>query len=130
MVIHPLEDCFVFKDWVEKQYQDGKLSLSDKVLQIPKKEHTNLVSVSPTMILPSENLTEAGDSNWAFVLSKKSLKLLRRLEAMHTKSRRPVNICSNAVSIPRPVTEKSKSKREVDASSLKPKQVILLDFIP
>jgi len=106
MVNHTLEDCFVFKDWVERQYQEGKLSLSDKVLQDPKKEHTNLVTVSPSMVLPHECLVGTDDTNWTFALSKKSLKLLRKLDAMRAKQRRLPNNPSQSAS-----TSKSSIKR-------------------
>ena len=125
MVNHTLEDYFVFKDWVERQYHEGKLSLSDKVLQIPKREHTNLVTISPSMVLPQNGLIETDDASWTFALPKKSLKLLRRLDTMRAKQRKPTNIHNQSVSLPKLSIMKQKGKGKADSPTTKPKQVTL-----
>ncbi|KAJ0962975.1 hypothetical protein J5N97_028097 [Dioscorea zingiberensis] len=37
---HTIEDCYVFKDWVERQYQEGKITLSKNVLPSVNRKHT------------------------------------------------------------------------------------------
>ena len=44
---HSIENCYVFKDWIERQYQEGKITLSKSVLLDQPAEHTNYVSVAP-----------------------------------------------------------------------------------
>ncbi|KAH7689408.1 Retrotransposon gag domain-containing protein [Dioscorea alata] len=41
---HTIEDCYVFKDWVERQYQEGKITLSKNVLSEQPAEHTHYVT--------------------------------------------------------------------------------------
>ena len=45
---HPIEDCYVFKDWVQKQYEEGVITLSPKVLVAIPTEHTKVAQVVPT----------------------------------------------------------------------------------
>lgn len=40
---HPIEDCYIFKEWVEKEYQSGEITLSQKVLLKTPREHTNTI---------------------------------------------------------------------------------------
>ncbi|KAL0906071.1 hypothetical protein M5K25_024533 [Dendrobium thyrsiflorum] len=46
VVSHPIEDCYIFKDWLERKYQKGELTLSDNVLSHPRKESTRVVTSS------------------------------------------------------------------------------------
>ena len=32
---HTIEDCYVFKDWIEKKYRDGEIELPQSSLQDP-----------------------------------------------------------------------------------------------
>lgn len=38
VVSHPIEDCYVFKDWLERKYRNGEFTLSNSVLVHPKLE--------------------------------------------------------------------------------------------
>ncbi|XP_020679437.1 uncharacterized protein LOC110097411, partial [Dendrobium catenatum] len=40
VVSHPIENYYVFKDWLKKMYKRGELTLSDNVLIRPRKEST------------------------------------------------------------------------------------------
>ncbi|KAL0925350.1 hypothetical protein M5K25_003671 [Dendrobium thyrsiflorum] len=46
VVCHPIEDCYIFKDWIERKYSKGELTLSDNVLSHPRKESTRVVTSS------------------------------------------------------------------------------------
>ena len=43
---HSIENCYVFKDWIERQYQEGNITLRKSVLLDQLAEHTNYVSVA------------------------------------------------------------------------------------
>lgn len=43
LISHPIEDCWVFKDWIEKQYKTGAITLSRSVLTDPQVEETNAI---------------------------------------------------------------------------------------
>lgn len=86
MISHPIENCYVFKDWVEKQDQ-GRRRLSKNVLLGKASEHTNLVTVAQgNEEVFWEALDEASEALrppdrpegvWQLVLSKKSMNLLK-----------------------------------------------------
>ena len=42
-----IKNCYVFKDWIEQQYLERKITLSKCVLLDQLAEHTNYVSVVP-----------------------------------------------------------------------------------
>ncbi|KAJ0962210.1 hypothetical protein J5N97_030038 [Dioscorea zingiberensis] len=93
---HTIEDCYVFKDWVERQYQEGKITLSKNVLSEPSTEHTRYVTtpnseglsqgevtiVGNKVILPSateDRPPTVPEELWEVFISKKSMKMLKRL---------------------------------------------------
>ncbi|KAJ0972424.1 hypothetical protein J5N97_020383 [Dioscorea zingiberensis] len=58
---HTIEDCYVFKDWVERQYQEGKITLSKNVLSEQSTEHTRYVTTpSSRGITPVEKSRSGG----------------------------------------------------------------------
>ncbi|PKU83281.1 hypothetical protein MA16_Dca006682 [Dendrobium catenatum] len=78
VVSHPIEDCYVFKDWLEKMYKRGELTLSDNVLVRPKKESIRVVTSSS--VLPSKEITmkePIQGEQWETVVSKKTTKMLK-----------------------------------------------------
>ncbi|KAH7690287.1 hypothetical protein IHE45_02G037700 [Dioscorea alata] len=93
---HTIEDCYVFKDWVERQYQEGKITLSKNVLSEQPAEHTRYVTtlnsqgssqgevivVGNKVILPStedDKLSSIPEELWEVFISKRSMKMLKRL---------------------------------------------------
>ena len=82
------------------------------------------------MILPQDYLQETDDTEWTFALSKKSLKLLKRLNAMHVKQCKPVNTRITQAFPSKSSSMKPKGEERVISPSPKPKQITLLDFIP
>lgn len=40
---HTIEDCFIFKDWLEKAIQDGVFAFSPKATSSPKKREVNVI---------------------------------------------------------------------------------------
>lgn len=83
VVSHPIEDCYVFKDWLEKKDRSGEFTLSDSVLIRPKRESTKMVTLSS---VPStgENLKDKPnqDEEWETVISKKTVKMLKQLKGV------------------------------------------------
>lgn len=72
---HPIEDCWVFKDWVERKYKAGEITLSKNVLQdAAPHEQANMVAHSN----PEEENSLA--SPWVIHMSKKARKLLKKLQ--------------------------------------------------
>ncbi|KAH7688681.1 Retrotransposon gag domain-containing protein [Dioscorea alata] len=98
---HSIENCYVFKDWIERQYQEGKITLSKNVLLDQPAEHTNYVSVAlqeealwgQDAGSTSEGMQADGGSQipkepallgvpkslWEIFISKKSRKMLKKL---------------------------------------------------
>ncbi|KAH7673935.1 hypothetical protein IHE45_08G039000 [Dioscorea alata] len=93
---HTIEDCYVFKDWVERQYQEGKITLSKNVLSKQPAEHTRYVTtlnsqgssqgevivVGNKVILPStedDKFSSIPEELWEVFISKRSMKMLKRL---------------------------------------------------
>ncbi|KAH7690271.1 NAD(P)-binding domain-containing protein [Dioscorea alata] len=93
---HTIEDCYVFKDWVERQYQEGKITLSKNVLSEQQAEHTRYVTtlnsevssqgevtvVGNKVILPSiedDKPSAVPEELWEVFISKGSMKMLKRL---------------------------------------------------
>ncbi|KAH7655809.1 Retrotransposon gag domain-containing protein [Dioscorea alata] len=93
---HTIEDCYVFKDWVERQYQEGKITLSKNVLSEQPAEHTRYVTtlnsqgsfqgevtvVGNKVILPStedDKPSAVPEELWEVFISKRSMKMLKRL---------------------------------------------------
>ncbi|KAL0906673.1 hypothetical protein M5K25_025186 [Dendrobium thyrsiflorum] len=81
---HPIEDCYIFKDWLERKYQKGELTLSDNVLAHPRKESTRVVtssSIPPTEEERTEKKQTQGEQ-WETAISKKTTKMLKQLEGV------------------------------------------------
>ncbi|PKU68418.1 hypothetical protein MA16_Dca027434 [Dendrobium catenatum] len=83
VVSHPIEDCYVFKDWLEKMYKRGELTLSDNVLVHPRKESTRVVTSSSVLSYKETTTKEPiQDDQWETVISKKTTKMLKQLEGV------------------------------------------------
>jgi hypothetical protein len=66
---HSIEDCWVFKDWVEKAYKNGEITLPKGFLQSPSAhEQTNMISHEEEKI-PGQ-LSEDQEEQWTTHLSK------------------------------------------------------------
>ncbi|KAL0907670.1 hypothetical protein M5K25_022093 [Dendrobium thyrsiflorum] len=84
VISHPIEDCYIFKDWLERKYQKGELTLSDNVLAHPRKESTRVVtssSIPPTREERTEKKQTQGEQ-WETAISKKTTKMLKQLEGV------------------------------------------------
>jgi hypothetical protein len=76
---HSIEDCWVFKDWVEKAYKNGEITLPMGFLQSPTShEHANIISHEEEK--SPDQLNENKEEQWTTHLSKKSIKMLKALK--------------------------------------------------
>ncbi|KAL0907285.1 hypothetical protein M5K25_021685 [Dendrobium thyrsiflorum] len=93
MLGHVLEDCYVFKDWVESEYKSGRMSLPNAYLANPSQGSVKVIHVEeiPTKGQKAESAVAAVSSQkgmvglltdaegWQLSLSKSSLKMLDKL---------------------------------------------------
>ncbi|KAL0923387.1 hypothetical protein M5K25_007441 [Dendrobium thyrsiflorum] len=83
VISHPIEDCYIFKDWLERKYQKGELTLSDNVLAHPRKESTRVVTSSSIPPIEEERTEkQTQKEQWAIAISKKTTKMLKQLEGV------------------------------------------------
>jgi hypothetical protein len=76
---HAIEDCWVFKDWVEKAYKNDEITLPKGFLQSPTAhEQANTISHEEEKSL--DQLSENKEEQWTTHLSKKSIKMLKPLK--------------------------------------------------
>jgi Retrotransposon gag protein len=76
---HAIEDCWVFKDWVEKAYKNDEITLPKGFLQSPSAhEQANTISHEEEKSL--DQLSENKEEQWTTHLSKKSIKMLKALK--------------------------------------------------
>jgi hypothetical protein len=76
---HSIEDCWVFKDWVEKAYKNGEIILSKGFLQSPT-SHEQANTISHEEEKSPHQLNENKEEQWTTHLSKKSIKMLKALK--------------------------------------------------
>ncbi|MHC6132228.1 hypothetical protein L8N14_017235, partial [Serratia marcescens] len=81
---HVIEDCFMFKDWLEKMYKEGKISLSQSALQDPANQQVSFVAVDfePKTATAEVPVERQDEGDWNLVISKQTQKLLRRISRM------------------------------------------------
>ncbi|KAL0921456.1 hypothetical protein M5K25_008530 [Dendrobium thyrsiflorum] len=84
IVSHPIEDCFIFKDWVERNYQNGELTLSNSVLINPKREKTNVISSVPCQSTEDNKgkALQEDEGGWETFISKKTKQMMNVLLAI------------------------------------------------
>ncbi|KAL0927954.1 hypothetical protein M5K25_002182 [Dendrobium thyrsiflorum] len=120
VISHPIEDCYVFKDWLERKYKKGEFTLSDNVLIHPRKESTRMVtssSVPPSKEAIKEKSIQG--EQWETVVSKKTTKMLKQLEGVPgVKWKSPTEPVLNLKLLPVPHASTSK-QQPVQASSSK-----------
>jgi hypothetical protein len=76
---HSIEDCWVFKYWVEKTYKNGEITLPKGFLQSPAShEQANTISHEEEKI--PDQLNENEEEQWTTHLSKKSWPMLKALK--------------------------------------------------
>jgi hypothetical protein len=76
---HSIEDCWVFKDWVEKAYKNGEITLPKGFLQnLTSHEQANTISHEEET--NPDQLNENKEEQWTTHLSKKSIKMLKALK--------------------------------------------------
>jgi hypothetical protein len=79
LLVHTIEDCWVFKDWVKKAYKNGEITLPKGFLQNPvSHEHANTISHEEEK--SPDQLSENKEEQWTTHLSKKSIKMLKTLK--------------------------------------------------
>lgn len=77
-----------FKDWVERSYRSGELTLSDSILTNPRREKVNVVSSSSCQ----ENVekeSQQDEGGWETYISKKTkymMKVLLAIEGIRRKN--------------------------------------------
>ncbi|KAL0926136.1 hypothetical protein M5K25_004530 [Dendrobium thyrsiflorum] len=86
VINHSIEDCYVFKDWLEKKYRDGEFTLSNSILVHPKKESVKVITSSPTLPINEEDKIKgkmmSGKDEWQTAISKKTMKMIKQLEGV------------------------------------------------
>lgn len=82
VVSNPIEDCYVFKDWLERKYRNGEFTLSNSVLVHPKKESAKVVTSSSIPPAPTQKEKPTRDEEWETAVSKKTKKMLKELEGV------------------------------------------------
>jgi hypothetical protein len=70
---------WVFKDWVEKTYKNGEITLP---LQNPA-SHKQANTISHEEEKSPDQLSENKEERWTTHLSKKSIKMLKTLKKEH-----------------------------------------------
>ncbi|KAL0903763.1 hypothetical protein M5K25_028165 [Dendrobium thyrsiflorum] len=122
VVSHPIEDCYIFKDWLERKYQKGELTLSDNVLSHPRKESTRVVTSSsvPPIDDRKNDKKPVQEEKWETAVSKKTAKMLKQLEGVPgVKWKSPTEPVFNLKGLPKVQTSTSKQHLS-QASSSKP----------
>jgi hypothetical protein len=76
---HSIEDCWVFKDWVEKAYKNGEITLPKWFLQNPS-AHEQANTISHEEEESPDQLNENPEEQWTTHLSKQSIKMLKALK--------------------------------------------------
>jgi Retrotransposon gag protein len=76
---HSIEDCWVFKDWVEKAYKNGEITLPKGFLQSPA-SHEQANTISHEEEKNPDQLNKKEEEKWTTHLSKKSIKILKALK--------------------------------------------------
>ncbi|KAL0923802.1 hypothetical protein M5K25_004577 [Dendrobium thyrsiflorum] len=125
VVSHPIEDCYIFKDWLERKYQKGELTLSDNVLSHPRKESTRVVTSSsvPPDDKRKDDKKPVQEGQWETAVSKKTTKMLKQLEGVPgVKWKSPTEPVLNLKGLPK-VQASSSKQRLNQAGSSKPKKV-------
>ncbi|KAL0928496.1 hypothetical protein M5K25_000380 [Dendrobium thyrsiflorum] len=153
MLGHVLEDCYVFKDWVESEYKSGRMSLPNAYLANPSQGSAKVIHVEeiPTKGQKAESASAAVSSQkdtvglltdaegWQLSLSKSSLKMLDKLAKtpleFQKETKMPIKKASFGVSLgnsmgPSPLKLHTKrvsmvKGKEKEESISKIKQVIL-----
>ncbi|KAL0917553.1 hypothetical protein M5K25_012620 [Dendrobium thyrsiflorum] len=124
VVSHPIEDCYIFKDWLERKYHKGELTLSDNVLSHPRKESTRVVTSSsiPPDDERKDDKKPVQEEKWETAISKKTTKMLKQLEGvLSVKWKSPTEPVLNLKGLPN--VQASTSKQHLSqASSSKPKK--------
>ncbi|KAL0918047.1 hypothetical protein M5K25_010035 [Dendrobium thyrsiflorum] len=125
VVSHPIEDCYIFKDWLERKYRKGELTLSDNVLSHPRKESTRVVTSSsvPPDDERKDDKKPVQEEQWETAVSKKITKMLKKLEGVPcVKWKSPTESVLNLKESPKVQTSTSKQHLN-QASSSKPGKV-------
>jgi hypothetical protein len=78
---HTIENCWVFKDWVERKYQAGEITLSKGVLQDPAPhEQSNVVCTVDDNGSPPNDVEDPCQEPWIIHLARRTRRLLRKLK--------------------------------------------------
>ena len=97
----------MFKDWVEKNYQNNELTLSDSVLVNPKKHSVKVVTSHPIQenapselaeILPKED----EEDGWETFMSKKTKRMINMVMALEAIRRDNASSSQNIPERPLP----------------------------
>ena len=77
---HTIEDCYVFKDWVERKYRNGEIELPKSLLQDPA-PHEQVNMISHVEFIPdSDEHQEDSLESWTLCVSKRTQKLIKDLQ--------------------------------------------------
>ncbi|KAL0910728.1 hypothetical protein M5K25_018811 [Dendrobium thyrsiflorum] len=120
VLYHPIEDCYIFKDWLERKYRKGELTLSDNVLSHPRKESTRVVTSSsvPPVDERKNDKKPVQEEQWETAISKKTTKMLKQLKGVPgMKWKSPTEPMLNLKGLPKVQTSISKQHLS-QASSL------------
>ncbi|KAL0925887.1 hypothetical protein M5K25_004261 [Dendrobium thyrsiflorum] len=122
---HPIEDCYIFKDWLERKYRKGELTLSDNVLTHPRKESTRVVTSSSVPLVDEKKskTKPIREEQWEIAVSKKTVKMLKQLDGVPgVKWKSPIESVLNLKGLPK-VQISAFTQRRDQASFSKPDKI-------
>ncbi|PKU71142.1 hypothetical protein MA16_Dca027476 [Dendrobium catenatum] len=81
---HLNEDCYIFKDWLERKYRKVELTLSDNVLTNLRKESTPVVTSSSVASVEEKRKEKKPiqEEWWEIAISKKTVKMLKQFDGV------------------------------------------------
>ncbi|PKU63303.1 hypothetical protein MA16_Dca026525 [Dendrobium catenatum] len=86
VISHPIEDCYVFKDWLKRKYINGEFTLTNNILVHPKKESVKMIGSSPIPLIKKEDKMKGKmmpeKDEWQTAISKKTIKMIKQLEGV------------------------------------------------
>ncbi|KAH7667059.1 Retrotransposon gag domain-containing protein [Dioscorea alata] len=141
---HTIEDCYVFKDWLERQYQEGKITLSKSVVLEQPAEHIRYVTIPDNEGSSQGEITVVGnkvmlpsifdgkppsvpEELWEVFISKKSKKMLKKLGKLPGIKWR--NVEKPPEGLPIKQTKKKNKKKKQKREHSKHKKSIIEEYI-
>ena len=103
IISRPIEDCYVFKNWLESKYQKGEIKIAKNYLQDKPAPHEQVHLVSHE---------EDSDQPWTLYIPARVKKLLRALRKQQTPGWKSRNQVTPATPAPKIKKAKKKNKKK------------------